>query len=773
MSEGAPDFDTLRARGIALAQARSGGIWTDFNLHDPGVTLLEQFAFALTELGYRADFPVADLLTGPDGRLDLPRLGLAAPEAALGCRPVTPADLAHAIAGAEPSISRAIVAPRAGAETGLYDIHVIPDSEAEPGAALEAAHRRYHALRNLAEDAARVSLARCIPCRLRARVEIRRRHLPERVAARIYALCRRLMRDRAATEIRPPATRADAFADPAILFGHAGDSRGGAGAPDIFFAEIINLEEVEDIVSLEFRRCDAPDLDPFAPLEDGAYRELILPDEAKDVGLTLVSRDLPVPFDLAAMHTELARLRAEHIARLSETLDRADWTTPVAGRRRDFRHLPLGHGLPEAYGVGRSRLPQAASARARGETAQLRGFLGLGDALLGDAAEDLARLPDVISADLATRESYAARPLDFGPMPELAAEPAEETRARLAELDPWHARKGLVLDRLLALQGEEHSQNSLRQHDLYRSPGERRDAILRGRVRLLRAAARLNCNRAGGANILEGESGRFAPIARKLCILLDFPDPSSLPLGAPLTRTGLRLSTAGDATETSAIPRDLLPEPENPFDTLVPRRDIPEVFDRRELIARCGLLSGGSVDPRILRRGVAPEAYVLAPEADGAWRLFVDPGGEAPLPSAGRSASRPEAILLANRLRVFLTDLNRRSEGVHLVEDVLLRAGGAGLDPLTLTFVLPCWTARTHPSSFRRLAEETIGLICPAHLRPRVLWLDHAEMVAFEALELAWRVALRDDRRGGGTWGSDLAKASRALRDFLGARASA
>lgn len=34
------DFKGLREEGIRVAQTLSGGVWTDYNLHDPGVTLL-------------------------------------------------------------------------------------------------------------------------------------------------------------------------------------------------------------------------------------------------------------------------------------------------------------------------------------------------------------------------------------------------------------------------------------------------------------------------------------------------------------------------------------------------------------------------------------------------------------------------------------------------------------------------------------------------------------------------------------------------------------
>ncbi|HTI61056.1 hypothetical protein [Mucilaginibacter sp.] len=57
------DYEWLRNTGLGYIQQFSGKIWTDYNIHDPGVTILELLCYALTDLAYRTSFPVADLLT--------------------------------------------------------------------------------------------------------------------------------------------------------------------------------------------------------------------------------------------------------------------------------------------------------------------------------------------------------------------------------------------------------------------------------------------------------------------------------------------------------------------------------------------------------------------------------------------------------------------------------------------------------------------------------------------------------------------------------------
>ncbi len=56
------DFRHLREEGIRHIQKLSGDVWTDHNLHDPGITILEVLCYALLDLGYRANLPINELL---------------------------------------------------------------------------------------------------------------------------------------------------------------------------------------------------------------------------------------------------------------------------------------------------------------------------------------------------------------------------------------------------------------------------------------------------------------------------------------------------------------------------------------------------------------------------------------------------------------------------------------------------------------------------------------------------------------------------------------
>lgn len=85
------NFQTLRDIGISHLQTLSGKIWTDYNLHDPGVTILEVLCYAITDLGYRNNLDIEDLLAlNPNNPQEN---NFFTPDQILTCNPVTEMDL--------------------------------------------------------------------------------------------------------------------------------------------------------------------------------------------------------------------------------------------------------------------------------------------------------------------------------------------------------------------------------------------------------------------------------------------------------------------------------------------------------------------------------------------------------------------------------------------------------------------------------------------------------------------------------------------------------
>jgi len=65
----AQDYDFLRKEGMKYIEKLGNKLWTDYNAHDPGITILEVLSYAITELGYRNSFDIKNILCDRYGKI--------------------------------------------------------------------------------------------------------------------------------------------------------------------------------------------------------------------------------------------------------------------------------------------------------------------------------------------------------------------------------------------------------------------------------------------------------------------------------------------------------------------------------------------------------------------------------------------------------------------------------------------------------------------------------------------------------------------------------
>jgi len=755
----AASFGALRRRGLDTVERHSRKLWSDYNVHDPGVAIIEQFCFALTELAHRAAFPEADLLVEEDGPVPLEALGLHPPSDALPTRPVTARDLAAALTQDCHLARRVFAAPLESApqdRRGLWRLFVAPARPDWRGAALTEARRAFHARRNLCEDVDGVALATPLPCRLEAVVEVRRRQTPERLAAAILACSERLMLG-AAPVAGPVAgdgfiTPERVFDAPEVLFGEAGAVGEPAESPDVFFRAISAIEGVERVIDLVFRGEGEAPHDPFAePPGLGRYRELATPRRGEAVGLRLTSRGVDLPYDIQGMLLQLNRLRTRAAVARRRIAEDAIWPPAPVGRRRRFDHVRLGEGLPRAFLVGDATPSVGLSAEAQAAALQLRGYLAFADAPLANAAADLAALPRLFRVSDDDGASYASRPLDFGDATWLRrpvagavgeAGSGDGVRDAVAAGDAWRDRKGRALNLLLALHGEAFLQSTLRRLDAYRI-GEARDArLLRNRARVLREVAILNRHRSASADHAAGQPDHAVGFGRKLMLLLDFPDRGWRWPAARLRRLGLRLEEGPGPDGAWRDPRAGLMTPEDDPFAAMARARAAEVIAPRRLLEQTAFAADGVVGAWAFRAAARLDNYAVT-QQEGAWALHLDAGQPMVALRCASLPSRHEADARACALADLFAELNAASEVLNVVEDVLLRGSERDFAPFTAHVVFAGFSARTATHAFRELAQETARMVAPAHVCLRFLWLGWAQAAAFHRLHISWRAAYR------------------------------
>lgn len=151
------NFRLLKQNGLEYVQKHVGSEWTNLNPSDPGITILDQVCYALTELGYCNDFPVEDLLARQDGSIAMHNR-FYMPGEILTTAPVTINDYRKYLIDGVDGVTNAILLPATDAVTNsfIYKVYLQLDSSLydNPDAiniACEAAFYYLNKSRNIGE----------------------------------------------------------------------------------------------------------------------------------------------------------------------------------------------------------------------------------------------------------------------------------------------------------------------------------------------------------------------------------------------------------------------------------------------------------------------------------------------------------------------------------------------------------------------------------------------------------------------------------------------
>lgn len=87
------NYSRLREEGLKYIEELGSDFWTDYNEHDPGITILELLCYAITDLGYRTNMPVQDLLASKEKNQAHLQNQFFTPKEMLTTEPVSELDL--------------------------------------------------------------------------------------------------------------------------------------------------------------------------------------------------------------------------------------------------------------------------------------------------------------------------------------------------------------------------------------------------------------------------------------------------------------------------------------------------------------------------------------------------------------------------------------------------------------------------------------------------------------------------------------------------------
>ncbi|WP_261639907.1 hypothetical protein [Erwinia mallotivora] len=738
-------FEHLYQLGLTYIQQMSGRLWTDYNTHDPGMTILEQVCYALTDLIYRCEFQVTDYLCDPSGKIDYRAHGLALPQDILSAYPQQPEEYETWLLARLPELDKVWLrlaehAPQLGIYTlnaQLNHFYALSQQRSVSGqhsvysqqhAAVDHIRQAFYRVRAVAEDLSTIELTGQHPLTLNAVIHVS--DDIEDVTGFAARICHRIGLWLEANVQITPAT---------VI-------------KESLLAED-GVQNIERLAFIQYRDnagyAEPVTLDDIAPF---SYLTLLQP--SAHSGIEIIQFQHPVDIDYADLAIQIEQIQyQQRFARLNAA-------TPVAlpvGHHVEFSHYESIQTLfPRNYHLAPG-MPNDYHAQQQAQRHQLRSYLLLFDQLMANFCDDIDGLNTLFSLSLTPETTYHAHLLQDEEFYNIARHYPPDAATRLdqlrARLDDYPERKNRIFDYLLALYSERFPAGLHRQFNPY-FPGP----ILEKQLLKYKQAFMLNIvtmtrERGMGDNLLQPEhQGGYR---QRLSLLLGLlPQASSQGnCTEAITRYSLKLvadplyfpSDAGKKVLWLLSPgaqTNLLPLADNRL------TEYPNEEDIQHRLLATSLFHERMLPDVLMRFGIDNSRYRLlhCPE-HGYYQLFFNADIAGPR-QWFYIASHPDKQTLTglcHLLQRWLTGLNQRSEGLYVVEPILLRTGddNASLSDYAnrVIVVLPGYTARFSNVRFRERAEQLIIENSPAHLLTQCLWLNFSALAQFETLYSQWRQA--------------------------------
>ncbi|HSF56337.1 MAG TPA: hypothetical protein VLA71_21445, partial [Algoriphagus sp.] len=704
----AQDFKHLMEKGLKYVQGFSGDIWTDYNSHDPGVTILEQFCYGLTELAYKTSFPVEDLLVeGPDGRINWEKNSFYSPALVFSSHPYTVSDFRKLLIDTFPEIQNCWLSPvyPQGKEDGIkgvYQVEVLPalafqkELRKRPEVAKSFLKRLQHFLetnRNLGEDFDRPILLVSHPIFLQASIEISPEEDPDQVMAEIlFALEVYLYHPVAFSnldELQKQGIRAeDIFSGPRLTRGFIRDSE----LKDR--SKVLHTEKLLQLISKipGVKKCWNLAMD-----KEGISKTFALP----PMRYASINTD---PNDSECIYSTLkifvnGNLQRLNRARISDLLldlwskkyrvyqvdlfRETFWKSNLKGRfRNPKKYHSIQHHFPGIYGLGNEGISSHEPLERHAKVRQLKGYLMLMEKHLANYLAQLAHLPDFFDHDTQGNPgTYFSQ--DFESKignDELEIKSALRPGFNGSGINPqtgesrldWLRRKNRILDHLLARFGEEVRDLPFQlalKLNLLGNEEEMLAAMLLQKSRFLRQIPELNYGKHRAEFHLSQEGKSFSTLEKVLSILMgiDIKNRALIPEFLPKNVSDQNIQGSPGFLSSNSSYADLIAKfrPLSKKEREFPNLPIPA---RPEF-------SFGKIGIRdLFSRAVDPDSYwisrepsrvglteVLFQKSESNWVSFWE----------GRDAN--EAIqAIAQNIQYFRA-MNSSSEGMYLVDHILLR----------------------------------------------------------------------------------------------------
>lgn len=522
------DFSFLRKKGLEYIKSLASDIWTDYNAHDPGITMLEMLAYALTDLGARLEMPLENILAPEDE--NAPGIGDQFFKAAqiLPSQPVNTADYRKLFIDIE-GVKNCWLKPyqktvyvdcknnRLSYKSedfkdidesfktefqlqGLYSVLVdfdnfdpdkFPDEaaiSAEKERIFEEIKTRYHENRNLCEDLVDISEVKTHPIAVCARIELNPETDEELVHAKVlrtidnyfspslkfYSLKQMVEKGYTSDQIFDGPVLENGFID-------AQELKNTELRTEVRLSDIMNLimsiDGVKVIKEITIKDCHKPDdeSEPWVICVEEGKKPVRCPDSAYSYYKSV----LPVNVNRKKVAIYLDEM--EKAAKAEQEQARFDMEPeiPAGEYLATSETTTIQNDFPDTYGIGPNGLPSRVETSRKAQAKQLKGYLLFFDQMLASYFAHLGKVKDLLSVNNHLKQTYFTQAVkDIKGFSELVTDyPDNDDEALtdflLSDLDNRVERKNKILDHLISRFAEKFSDYAFLMKQLYGAHSEK------------------------------------------------------------------------------------------------------------------------------------------------------------------------------------------------------------------------------------------------------------------------------------------------------------
>ncbi|MFZ2406585.1 MAG: hypothetical protein WAW41_15740 [Methylobacter sp.] len=391
-----------------------------------------------------------------------------------------------------------------------------------------------------------------------------------------------------------------------------------------------------------------------------------------------------------------------------------------------FRHpedyFPLQYSFPLTYGIGSAGLPAGASPERKAQAKQLKAYLMVFEQLLANALAQLAHTEQLFSLDFSIERTYFVKELTNQLIKgyDDVINGLDKTKLELiAETPPeFHERRNRFLNHLMARFGEQFGEYALLLTN-YKGQKVALDRLIEDKISFLKAYPLISHDRSKAFNYTENPCApdNFSGLKKRVSLLLGYPN----------------LTFAWEILKTSQGHYKAT------FQLMI-QNETSWLNGKFTLPAHTKDVASKQAYQELMLRIIQPEAYKIVKQT-GYFKLkLTDEHHKLIAQAPSEFASKTAAIEFRDELIGWAAN-----ERAIVVEHLLLRPkfpgdalypvctdGSCNLcgdeDPYSfrLTFVMPGWTAPYNTNlELRRFADRTIRQETPAHLLPKICWIDN------------------------------------------------